>query len=452
MRFLSGPDIQAEVRQLASRSGAVMAAVAYWGKGAAERTGLAENDRPESVRVICDLLSGACNPAEIETLVQLGVTVRTLDRLHAKVWIASGQVIVGSANASHNGLPEDDEEAANASIEAAVLSRAPSLTRQLAVWFEDQWCASSAIEDWHLHQARDMWSRRHRSGGRGFTAPLTDKIRKPASLDRFHSLRLLAYLPGKTSTEAVNYVNRTAAGLHFSDEEWREFGHEKPWYEWPLNVPEWKHQPGTVFMDFSRAGQRGNFTFNGFWQIRDCPTVKLNNVRLRLLTKLPHFNGYSLTKQEEKDIVRRIRKIAAQRNYQDDKFGFYIDERFLEFWDDGRAELRQILVDQVAEAARELCRNGQFDPSLTLRAIRTCKEDPEWLTGYARFVGGGIYDQANPLKSRINPAFALKVKSAVDAKVQKGKNGKSVERDVENEIIQSYTLFEDYNPEALETP
>ena len=205
-------------------------------------------------------------------------------------------------------------------------------------------------------------------------------------------------------------------------------------------------------MDFSCDAEGGGFTFNGFWQIRDCPTVELENVRLTLFTKLPHFNGCSLTEQEEKDIAGRIGEIAEQREYECDEFGSYIDESFLEFLEDGRAELRQELVDQVAEAARELCRNGQLHPALTLRAIQACKEDPEWLAGYARFVGGGIYDQANPLKRPINQAFGRHVKSAVGAEDRNDENGNPVRQHVENEIIQSYTLFEDYDPEALETP
>ena len=109
MRFLTGADIQTEVRAIASRTGEVLAAVAYWGSGASDRTALTQHDRPVNVRVICDLLSGACNPAEIEVLRKLGVTVKTLDRLHAKVWIGGNDVIVGSANASRNGLPGDGE-------------------------------------------------------------------------------------------------------------------------------------------------------------------------------------------------------------------------------------------------------------------------------------------------------------------------------------------------------
>ena len=86
----------------------------------------------KNVRIICDLLSGACNPVEIEKLKGLdGVRVRTRDRLHAKVWIGGNDVIVGSANASHNGLPGDDEDAANASIEAAVESHDPGLAERV---------------------------------------------------------------------------------------------------------------------------------------------------------------------------------------------------------------------------------------------------------------------------------------------------------------------------------
>ena len=85
MRFLTGPEIQAEVRRITARTGEVMAAVAYWGTEAAERTGLTHVRDAANVRIICDLLSGACNPDEIESLMNLGVCVRTLDRL--EVWI-----------------------------------------------------------------------------------------------------------------------------------------------------------------------------------------------------------------------------------------------------------------------------------------------------------------------------------------------------------------------------
>ena len=297
MRFLTGTDIQAQVRNIASRPGPLMVAVAYWGKGATELTGLAERDDPAGVRVICDLLSGACNPAEVETLARRGVNVRTLDRLHAKVWISGDEVIVGSANASHSGLPWDEEEAARASIEAAVLTRSVRLARQLSIWFEEQWCASTEIKKSHLDQARDIWSRRHRSGGRSFTTPPGDRIGDP-----------------------------------------------------------------------------------------------------------------------------------------------------------DRAALRERLLAQVVEAARELCRSNQFSPDLTLQAIRACEEDSEWRDGYARFVGGNVYGTRNPLKRLINPDFGSRVKASVGARNQENEDGKPVMGFVQDQIIQSYTRFADYDPRAVEVP
>ena len=125
------------------------------------------------------------------------------------------------------------------------------------------------------------------------------------------------------------------------------------------------------------------------------------------------------------------------------------DGSFLEFWDTKRDELRQQLLAQVVGAARKLCRSGQFSPRLTLRAIQACKEDPAWLAGYARFVGGDIYGNRNPLKRRINPNFGSQIKIGVGAEDRVDDNGTPVRGFVKDEIIQSYTLFENHNPQLL---
>ena len=453
MRLLTGAEIQTEVRRIASRTSDVMAAVAYWGSLAAERTGIAENAHPNDVRVICDLLSGACNPAEVEALRGLGVRVKTLDRLHAKVWISGHDVIVGSANASRNGLPREDEQGTNANVEAAVLSQDPSLASELTGWFETQWCASTEIEERHLDHARQLWNRRQRSSGRGFVATLTDRVGSPGPRDRFSALRLLAYRAEDVTPEAEAFVTQNA-GRYFTDEEWQDFGEEYPWYEVPIGDPTWKHLPGTVFADFTCDTEGGEFTFNGFWQIRDCPSIELEDagVRLTLLTRLPHFNGYSLSQQEQTAIAQRVQEAVAQRNHEIDDFGSYIDEVFLEFWDTERTELRQWLVAQVVEAARHLCRTDQFSPSLTLQAIRVCKEDPEWLAAYTRFVGGDIYQPGNPLKKQINQQFGRRVKAGVGAEDQVDEHGEPVREDVDNEIVRSYTLFCSFDLATVERP
>ena len=440
MHFLTGVDIQTQVRTIASRTGEVMAAVAYWGKGAAGRTGLSGHEDPSSVRIICDLLSGACNPKEIEALQRFGFTVKTLDRLHAKVWIGGDDVIVGSANASQNGLLGEGEKAANANVEAAVLSHDPALARRLAAWFELQWDASTEIETRHLVLARQIWKRHRRSGGRGFTSTLGEKILNPGPLDRFSALRLIAYPDIGASPEAEEFLNENAP-RYYTDEEWEDIRADNPFYEWPFAIPEWSHKPGTVFADFACPPDGGQFTFNGFWKIRDCPSIRLETTRITLLTKLPDFDGYPFPRREYASLARRIGAHVEEHGHHRDDFGSYIDENFLEFFDPERPALHRRLVAQVAEAARELCRAGRFDPAITLHAIRACKEDPEWLAAYARFVGGDIYQTGNELKQQINLDFGRSVKAATRADVQKDERGRPIRASVEDEIIQSYTLL-----------
>ena len=292
MRFLSGTEIQTQVRAITSRTGEVLAAVAYWSSGAAKRTGLSDHGHPTSVRIICDLLSGACDPAEIEALTARGVTVKTLDRLHAKVWISGKDVIVGSANASRSGLPVDGEQRAN--VEAATLSQDPRLVGKLAAWFEEQWEAASDVEDRHLEQARQLWQRRRRSAERGFTSSLTEEMLESRSRDRFSGLRLIAHLEQQGSPEADEFIGRNVR-RYYADDEWHQFGDQKPWYEWPLDNPEWPHPPGTIFADFSCPSEGEDFAFRGFWQVRQGPNILLDKTRVTLLTRLPHCSGHSLS-------------------------------------------------------------------------------------------------------------------------------------------------------------
>ncbi len=112
MKFLTTSDTISEIRNLLNGGGVVRVAVSYWGDGAVDSLGITRN---QDLTIVCDVLSGGCNPAEIRKL--LGVLgdkrVLTYDRLHAKVWLAAGSAIVGSSNASSNGLGFEGEEAAS---------------------------------------------------------------------------------------------------------------------------------------------------------------------------------------------------------------------------------------------------------------------------------------------------------------------------------------------------
>jgi hypothetical protein len=63
MEFLDGYKASAKIRDLASQSANVRAAVTFWGDGAAEKLGLLT--KGAAATVICNLKSGGTNPHEI---------------------------------------------------------------------------------------------------------------------------------------------------------------------------------------------------------------------------------------------------------------------------------------------------------------------------------------------------------------------------------------------------
>ena len=156
------------------------------------------------------------------------------------------------------------------------------------------------------------------------------KFWNPQPPDRFSGLRLAAYLEEDWSKEAKQFLKKEAR-IHYSDEEWPDLKEEAPFYEWPLPHPDWNRGTGTVLMDFSAARKGGAFTFNGFSSVRDCPPVTLANSRLTVLTKLPHFSGYSISAKEQAWIAEAIKRFVASDDFRLDDFGFYIDMDFREF-------------------------------------------------------------------------------------------------------------------------
>ena len=159
---------------------------------------------------------------------------------------------------------------------------------------------------------------------------LLQKIRNPDSSDQFFRLRLVAYLEEEFWDETKEFF-RDRGTLYYSDEELQGFGDDLPCYQWPLEAPEQPVPLGTVCMDFTCKSKGGEFSFNGFWQVRK--TITLMETRQTLLKELPDFDGYSLSSKEQRTIARKIRAFVAQRKHQEDEFGYYVDMNFLEFRD-----------------------------------------------------------------------------------------------------------------------
>jgi PLD-like domain len=162
MRFVSGDQtLNAVAAFLSSENAEIALAVAFWGGDALKRLRAAEW-KAKKVRVICDALSGACNPQALKDLKkQIGAGLRTNDRLHAKVYWTPSKLIVTSANASASGLSLGDREV-EGNIEAGVESTSQELLTAAKRWFDAVFESPKTVEvdDTVIAQAEQMWKTR----------------------------------------------------------------------------------------------------------------------------------------------------------------------------------------------------------------------------------------------------------------------------------------------------
>lgn len=133
--------------------------MAFWGAGAIDHLGL--RAYPDEVKVLLDLSAGASNPTEVAALLDLFPDrVRAVERLHAKAWISDGELLVGSANASANGLGVEGSESRHW-CELGLVSSDQEIVEEAKAWFDDLWSKrSSEITTADLKRAQELWKRR----------------------------------------------------------------------------------------------------------------------------------------------------------------------------------------------------------------------------------------------------------------------------------------------------
>ncbi len=128
-------------RKALKRAKSGVIAVPFWGKGAVRLLGL---DAGHAVRVICNLDHPGCNPFAIEELCKHKVKVRTHRRLHAKLYATDAVAIVGSSNASSNGLTVEGKEA-QGWFELNVASGEAGFVASVLAEFETLWDSEETV-------------------------------------------------------------------------------------------------------------------------------------------------------------------------------------------------------------------------------------------------------------------------------------------------------------------
>jgi hypothetical protein len=296
--ILGGPAAEREIKNLLSACSRARLAVAYWGSGAVARLGLgAVRTRTVDIEITCDLMSGACNPNEVVELIKLfgADRVRTRDGLHAKAWITDAGCVLGSSNASANGLGHEADETLGL-IEANLSF--PGMPQPMwAAW--EGWYEASArtdsvpIDDEMLKEAHERWAARRavrdgplassRSGG-----SLLAALRDNPGRFRDKPLKVSIYEHDGYSPEAERGVEEAKA-------EYKDTGGRGT-----LDAYEsWRVPAGTYILDFDWDPSRRTASLDGIWKIvSDRPYRRLKGTSITLCTGAPSFEGLSAAKEK----------------------------------------------------------------------------------------------------------------------------------------------------------
>lgn len=138
-KFLFGPKILNAINSSVThaKSTSIDLAVAYWGRGMADTLKLFKT--PATIRILCDLNSGFCDPGELKRLLRRdNTTIKTRNGLHSKVYLGPRTVVVGSANASDRGLKNLSD------LEAAISDA--TLVEDARTWFDFLWNDEESLD------------------------------------------------------------------------------------------------------------------------------------------------------------------------------------------------------------------------------------------------------------------------------------------------------------------
>jgi PLD-like domain len=330
---------------LSSKADQAKLAVAYWGEGAARELGLSK--RTVSTRIICDLWSGRCNPDEIKSLLSYGAIIRTLDKLHAKVYWTPTVVVIGSNNASTNGLGFEGSEArSNVELSAAIYDR--EFVETVRNWFEEQWAKSEPVDCESAEDARPFWEAAQRDRPTQSSKTLLRGLAQGSLRLRNASIWVAAH-SGIPPERPVQRVFQNEGRRRYTDRELREVQDYYPYYQDTSGC--WPVEPGHVILDFELKIRSGLPEFGGMWRVRSdpfiaAPTERYPRSRIVLCDMINDYRGMRLPQREAALIGKAISAHlkACKRRSSDTCPGYYdflLWKALKAFWEEHKSRLSQ---------------------------------------------------------------------------------------------------------------
>lgn len=300
MQFLDEVGALVKIREILRSAETAKIAVAFWGQGAIEALGLARSEL--EVDVVCNLDSGACNPFEIERLRKLRphVSVKSDPRLHGKLYWTPNGLVLGSSNASTNGLAV--EEGLGGWAEANVFCEDPNVVAAALTWFESRKSSGYEITDAHLRLAEQHWSDRRRIAPTGIelTADLGAVVRSSPEHVAWSKVKLAIYSEGLSVA-----AERALKADQEANPALREFDVYEDWKD-EIKAGDW-------LLDFELDGKGSSF--GGYWSVPNpkIETELLTYVHKEIAVSLPGFGALALSTKDLNACRSAVRELVLSK-------------------------------------------------------------------------------------------------------------------------------------------
>lgn len=295
MRFITEREAKTLIRAKIKASGNSRLAVAFWGSGACEELQIEQNSK--NVSIICNLRMGGTNPAEIEEMIKRGIKITQSDALHAKVYLFDDGVLIGSSNASSNGLSFQDGEL-HSWVEANVYIEEDQLLAAVSEWFGR--IETRAITPKDLAYAKLQWRKRRSITGSISSIDENQSIfqKMRAASTAFDDREIFACFYGQPMMNAEG-----KRGLKVAK---REFGNNVDAFQNFAGLPS---EGKLLCFCF---GPRGGLKFQDLWR-RDAalPDQPLKHSTLQLVLQEKNVNELipqAADLKEWRDIFKKIRQ------------------------------------------------------------------------------------------------------------------------------------------------
>jgi hypothetical protein len=276
LELLRENGLPSRFRAMVKESDAIRIAVPFWGEGAIKSLAIGG---ARNVRILCNLSSGACNPYVIDDLLKLGrartdrrPVVRTNPRLHAKIYAGSDIVIVGSSNASANGLSicSGGEPARSGWYEANVVTDEEVLVSAANDFFEELWDMNETkqVTKPMLDAAKNAWNTRPKLRTPVVGKTLFEACREQPEL--FRSFRVFAYESGLDPDQKAKLREVKKQAATTTGRQGKHVGTELQSADFKnasgFDFGDWKVQPGTSLIDLDcRKGAKNAKVSGPYW-------------------------------------------------------------------------------------------------------------------------------------------------------------------------------------------